>query len=386
VALVAFFLGYNQAPAPEDVIGTIGGVEKAEKHRTQQIAEGDVVLDAPEKYAALQNDKFLRLINDESFRKAIENGDFRHYLQMENAWWTIWRGGWFRQAHESADFKHLMANSAFRSSFSDDRTLRAALAGDAMRDVMAQPDAWRAFQADGRVAKQVPANLRTLLETDEGFRKAFFSESNRELFASDDFSRLLQMDDQWWFVWRGGWFRHVSETADFQRLMENVDFRKWLAEDPEFRSTLTGDAMRDVMSQPDAWRAFQADARVAKQIPANMRTILESDDGFRKAFFSETAKTFFTSEDFSRMLQMEDQWWLYWHGGWRREAGADAGIAGDDLRRLTNVEDQWLSTTWLVWRGGWHRQLSESGAITSDDLRRLTNTEDEWWLYWHGGW
>jgi hypothetical protein len=500
VAVIAFALGRGTSPRPDQAVGTIAGVEKAVRHRTPQITEGDVVLRDADRYAVLQNDRFMRLINDDAFRRAIQNKEFRSFIEAENQWWLRWRGGWMREISESKDFKVLMESKNFRSWFFDDPAFREALVSDAMREVMEAPDGWRAFTEDARMTKRFKAlrtlmenepdfrraffsdpvrefftsdnflqmikmedrwwsvswliwrggwlreigeskdfrrlmedskfrrwffedpafrealasdamrqmmeapdgwraftedarmtkrfkALRTLLENEPDFRRAFFSPPAREFFTSDDYRRMIKMEDRWWetswLIWRGGWLREIGESTDFKVLMENKDFRSWF-EDPAFREALASDAMRQVMEAPDAWRAFTEDARMTKRFKA-LRTLLENEPDFRRAFFSPPAREFFAGDDYLRMIKMEDAWWLYWRGGWYRQPGEMASLSAEDLRRL-NVEDEWWSHAWLIWRGGWYRELAESGAVSAEDLRRIANIENEWWLRWRGGW
>jgi len=68
VLLVAFFIIKNLPPSDKDVGGTIGGVEKADKYRSEQISEEDIVLEDAEIQAILQSDEFQKLIRDEQFQ------------------------------------------------------------------------------------------------------------------------------------------------------------------------------------------------------------------------------------------------------------------------------------------------------------------------------
>ena len=73
IAVVVYFGVTGLTPKNEDAAGTIGA---AERYRTQQMAEGDVILKDPEVQALLQNDKVIALLNDENFQKLAGDDNF----------------------------------------------------------------------------------------------------------------------------------------------------------------------------------------------------------------------------------------------------------------------------------------------------------------------
>ena len=66
VIAVAYFSFISPPPEAEDVRGTIGGVEKAEKYRAEQITDKDVILQDPEIQELLQNDMIHNLLTSKA--------------------------------------------------------------------------------------------------------------------------------------------------------------------------------------------------------------------------------------------------------------------------------------------------------------------------------
>jgi len=63
VGLILYFAFLYPPSSTEDLKGTIGGVQKAEKYQSNQLAEGNVHLSDSELQDLLQNDEFTRLIS-----------------------------------------------------------------------------------------------------------------------------------------------------------------------------------------------------------------------------------------------------------------------------------------------------------------------------------
>ncbi|NIM18929.1 MAG: hypothetical protein GTO42_02740 [Candidatus Latescibacteria bacterium] len=89
IAVIAFFAGRTTSPPEERAAGTVTGVEKAQKYRTEQMAAEDVTVGEEDIHALMQSREFQKLIEKEDFRLAV---------RMDDAWWPtswfIWRGGW----------------------------------------------------------------------------------------------------------------------------------------------------------------------------------------------------------------------------------------------------------------------------------------------------
>lgn len=80
-AVVVIYFAFLYPPtSDENLRGTIGGVEKAERYRAEQIGEADVVLQDPEIQDLLQRDDFQRLIASDDFRKLLARSDVRELL------------------------------------------------------------------------------------------------------------------------------------------------------------------------------------------------------------------------------------------------------------------------------------------------------------------
>src|SRR5690606_34762040 len=91
VALIALFLVQNDGWPESNTAGTIGaadttiaGVTKADRYRTDQIADADVSIDDPEIQQILQDDKVLDMISDGTFAavaKMAEDGSLQRTLE-----------------------------------------------------------------------------------------------------------------------------------------------------------------------------------------------------------------------------------------------------------------------------------------------------------------
>ena len=68
IAIVAVLGLFYPRPQGGQVAGTIGGVQKAERYRSEQITDKDVILNHPEVQALLQNDQIQKLINSKEFQ------------------------------------------------------------------------------------------------------------------------------------------------------------------------------------------------------------------------------------------------------------------------------------------------------------------------------
>ena len=89
IAIVYLVLVY---PWPnENVTGTIGGVEKANKYQKEQITSKDVAVHAGDIQQLLQNDKIQKMINDPNFRTAADNEAFRNEFNRNPAFRTAFR-------------------------------------------------------------------------------------------------------------------------------------------------------------------------------------------------------------------------------------------------------------------------------------------------------
>src|SRR3989338_9350778 len=77
VAVIIVISQNYPPPAGEESAGTIGGAQKAEKDRSEQMGSGDVVL---------KNESFQRLLQDDEFQKLIGNPEFQNALSNAAFW------------------------------------------------------------------------------------------------------------------------------------------------------------------------------------------------------------------------------------------------------------------------------------------------------------
>ena len=85
IAYFAFFYPWPSSKDNSATVGTIGGVEKLDRQRVEQIAEQDVVLSDAQLQQLLQNDQVQSLIRNKAFQKAMQNKAFAGLLQEVHA-------------------------------------------------------------------------------------------------------------------------------------------------------------------------------------------------------------------------------------------------------------------------------------------------------------
>ncbi|HDP67809.1 MAG TPA: hypothetical protein ENN20_04815 [Candidatus Marinimicrobia bacterium] len=82
VAVLVVLKVLNIFPSPEKAEGTIGGVEKVERFRGQQMNFKDIKTDDPEVAQVIQSAEFQNLLKDENFRSILANPQQVEYVPL----------------------------------------------------------------------------------------------------------------------------------------------------------------------------------------------------------------------------------------------------------------------------------------------------------------
>ncbi len=82
VAVLVVLKVLNVFPVPEKTEGTIGGVEKVERFRGQQMNFKDIKTDDPEVTQFMQSAEFQNLLKDENFRSILANPQQVEYVPL----------------------------------------------------------------------------------------------------------------------------------------------------------------------------------------------------------------------------------------------------------------------------------------------------------------
>jgi len=77
VAYVAFFYPW---PNESATVGTIGGVQKADRFRADQVTAADVSLKDAQLQVLLQNDQVLKFVRSDAFKQLVNNKDFQQLV------------------------------------------------------------------------------------------------------------------------------------------------------------------------------------------------------------------------------------------------------------------------------------------------------------------
>ena len=83
LVIVLGFVLLNTPPSSDDLKGTIGGVEQADRYRADQISDAEAILGEPQFQNLVHNEEFLQLLESDNFQEALESDDqFRALKDM----------------------------------------------------------------------------------------------------------------------------------------------------------------------------------------------------------------------------------------------------------------------------------------------------------------
>ncbi|MBP7460052.1 MAG: hypothetical protein KBA26_02065 [Candidatus Delongbacteria bacterium] len=82
LAIVAYFGLFHQQPQPEEITGTLGGVEKAQKLQATPLSEEDIATLKTKYDDLLQSADFQNMIKSDKFQKVM--GDANFYVFLAN--------------------------------------------------------------------------------------------------------------------------------------------------------------------------------------------------------------------------------------------------------------------------------------------------------------
>ncbi|MBF8296555.1 MAG: hypothetical protein HW389_3100, partial [Bacteroidetes bacterium] len=84
IAVIGYFSFFYPPVSQDEVSGTIGGVQKAEKYRAPQLTDNDMVIKNAEVQKFLQTDRFDKLSKDATFKAALSKSEVQAWLSNAN--------------------------------------------------------------------------------------------------------------------------------------------------------------------------------------------------------------------------------------------------------------------------------------------------------------
>ncbi|HLF55620.1 MAG TPA: hypothetical protein VI942_02120, partial [Thermoanaerobaculia bacterium] len=136
-AIVAVLGLFYPRPDGSTIIGTMGGVEKADRYRAPQIHKGDVALEDAEMHNLLQSDEIKNLLEDEAFRKALASPAVQAAL-ANPAVASALANPAVASALANPALASALANPAFASALANP-AVASALANPAFASALANP-------------------------------------------------------------------------------------------------------------------------------------------------------------------------------------------------------------------------------------------------------
>ena len=299
VALIAVaYIAFDNSESNDYAVGTIGaadtviaGVESANRYRSEQMSDADVVLGDTELQRLLQSEIIQELINNPTFARAIQDPDVR--TAMEEGWTDaifetdetreslaaipIDDAGYEVPTEDIArdmpiddnggdpSYKEVFDDEFVQAALRDDR-VRGALLDDYVRELMGE-DWFKAALDDQEVQRW----LKDLADTSEELEE-FKSDEDREEFKADEdreeFKTDLDREE----------FKADQDREEFKAAMEDVEeFKATTEEVEQFKAALEG--------SPELKKAVFEHAEVfhkAATEPGFQKALQEGSAGFAK--------------------------------------------------------------------------------------------------------
>ena len=268
---VVFFSLFWPIDKTADLKGTIGGVEKAEKYRGEQMDESDLLTENEDFVAltqsaewqnAMKNEKVVKFLQSEEFAKfvtissdrkvfAIYNQYFQNFysilqnqsdltpekayliLQSDNyqkvifsqdvqhdvqlteqdfqKWIVIWNIDTIKTVLFSADMNLADYETALQGFYVNPKLV--AFFSQDFQKIFSQD-----FQKGGFIYSQDYLKGGFFLSQDIQSIIAYMSQDMQKIFMSQDFQKVFMSQD----------FQKIFKSQDFQKLFKSLDFQKYL--------------------------------------------------------------------------------------------------------------------------------------------------------------
>lgn len=241
-----------------ELIGTIGGVQQAEKFRGEQFSFEDVKIDNPEVAEFVQSATFQNLMKDKNFRSLITNQEFVKTLPQ------------LMEVNKAV----LPFATDLQKFLTDAQNFQIFFIGGhwAMTDISLRPEV--AKQIDYAAKNQQLSGAFTAPNLQEVMQLVYNKDFQKHFFANSEFQRMLPSSQD---------FRIIM-NHDYQKLnVSGTDFNLKMVEQfsssQEFQKLCSHPSMIEIVSNQ-----------------ANLKVFMSQD--FQKMVLSQEFQNYFDSQDF----------------------------------------------------------------------------------------
>lgn len=236
-----------------ELIGTIGGVEKADKFRGEQFSFEDVKIDNPEVAEFVQGATFQNLMKDENFRALITNQEFVKLLpqvmEVNNKVYLF-----------AVDLQNFLSNAQnFQKFFS--RDFNAFVKSAEFNKLALRPEVTKQIELTATYqqmtkAFEVPSLQEVMqLVNNRDFQKSYFASNELQKIVpmSQDFKYIVSQDFQKFAFMSTDFnlkvFQSFYASQEFQKMAMNADFQKAYMNQDFQKFVLSQDFQKIVLSQ-----------------------------------------------------------------------------------------------------------------------------------------